>query len=219
VREGRCNWFCQESLQGARASVTSFILAFRVLHQLILISLRSHALCGEIRKAQHRVHGESLRGTEKSSEFTQQGYGIPRRREQALARLSTIEIYFAGSNQSRTRVRSIATALSSQYSSRTLRLKWLCGVRRFVTAVCFKPMLDLNELRWGTNENSALIFLLFAFPLAVPAQRQSNFTCYLNETQILGRRVFQQRCAICHTESTPGAGDTARYCPRNWSTQ
>jgi mono/diheme cytochrome c family protein len=57
----------------------------------------------------------------------------------------------------------------------------------------------------------ALVFLLLAWPLAVPAQQdKSPSNAGLNETQILGRRVFQQRCAICHTESTPGA---RRYGP------
>ena len=73
-------------------------------------------------------------------------------------------------------------------------------------------MLDLNEFALGARmRNSALIFLLFAFPLAVPAQQdKATSPVTLNETQILGRRVFQQRCAICHTESTPGA---RRYGP------
>jgi mono/diheme cytochrome c family protein len=57
----------------------------------------------------------------------------------------------------------------------------------------------------------ALVFLLFAFPLAIPAQQDKSVSSLtLNETQILGRRVYQQRCAICHTESTPGA---RRYGP------
>ena len=60
-------------------------------------------------------------------------------------------------------------------------------------------------------KRGALIFLLFAFPLAIPAQQdKSNSPVTLGETQILGRRIFQQRCAICHTESTPGA---RRYGP------
>jgi mono/diheme cytochrome c family protein len=73
-------------------------------------------------------------------------------------------------------------------------------------------MLELNEFVLGARmRNSALIFLLFAFPLAVPAQQdKATSPVTLNETQILGRRVFQQRCAICHTESTPGA---RRYGP------
>ena len=60
-------------------------------------------------------------------------------------------------------------------------------------------------------KRGALFFLLFAFPLAIPAQQDnSNSPVTLSETQILGRRIFQQRCAICHTESTPGA---RRYGP------
>ena len=59
--------------------------------------------------------------------------------------------------------------------------------------------------------SGALVFLIFAIPLAVPAQQDKlNSPVTLNDTQILGRRVFQQRCAICHTESTPGAH---RYGP------
>jgi mono/diheme cytochrome c family protein len=60
-------------------------------------------------------------------------------------------------------------------------------------------------------KRGALFFLLFAFPLAIPAQQDnSNSPVTLSETQIVGRRIFQQRCAICHTESTPGA---RRYGP------
>jgi mono/diheme cytochrome c family protein len=32
----------------------------------------------------------------------------------------------------------------------------------------------------------------------------------LNDTQTLGRRIFHQRCAVCHTEAVPGA---RRYGP------
>src|SRR6266478_3397164 len=73
-------------------------------------------------------------------------------------------------------------------------------------------MFELNEFALGARmRNGALIFLLFAFPLVVPAQQdKATSSVTLNETQILGRRVFQQRCAICHTESTPGA---RRYGP------
>jgi mono/diheme cytochrome c family protein len=61
--------------------------------------------------------------------------------------------------------------------------------------------------------NTALILLvlLAVFPMAVSAQQaKSNTRVTLDNTQILGRRIFQQRCAICHTESTPGAN---RYGP------
>jgi mono/diheme cytochrome c family protein len=59
--------------------------------------------------------------------------------------------------------------------------------------------------------SGALIFLLVGLPLAVLAQQdKSTSPVTLNEAQILGRRVFQQRCAVCHTESTPGA---RRYGP------
>lgn len=56
-----------------------------------------------------------------------------------------------------------------------------------------------------------LVFVLIVFPLAVSAQQsKANASVMLNDTQLLGRRVFQQRCAVCHTESTPGA---KRYGP------
>jgi mono/diheme cytochrome c family protein len=57
----------------------------------------------------------------------------------------------------------------------------------------------------------ACLFLLVVFPPVVPGQQSStNAPAALNETQILGRRIFQQRCAVCHTEPTPGA---KRYGP------
>jgi mono/diheme cytochrome c family protein len=59
--------------------------------------------------------------------------------------------------------------------------------------------------------SGTLVLLLLAFPLAVPAQQdRSAPSVTLNDAQILGRRVFLQRCAVCHTESTPGA---RRYGP------
>jgi mono/diheme cytochrome c family protein len=55
------------------------------------------------------------------------------------------------------------------------------------------------------------LFLFVGFPIAVPAQQSKpDAPAPLNDAQILGRRVFQQRCAACHTESTPGA---RRYGP------
>ncbi len=54
---------------------------------------------------------------------------------------------------------------------------------------------------------------LVVFPLAASAQQASSnasSSVTLNDTQILGRRIFQQRCAVCHTQSTPGA---RRYGP------
>jgi mono/diheme cytochrome c family protein len=46
------------------------------------------------------------------------------------------------------------------------------------------------------------IFLGFC-PLAAHAQ-QANTEKPLNDTQKLGQRVFQQRCAICHAPARPG---------------
>ncbi|MBZ5661584.1 MAG: cytochrome c [Acidobacteriia bacterium] len=60
---------------------------------------------------------------------------------------------------------------------------------------------------------------LGAFPLGISAQQAkpdsaaataAPIPTSLNDTQMLGRRLFQQRCAVCHTESTPGAN---RYGP------
>src|ERR1700681_3562430 len=54
----------------------------------------------------------------------------------------------------------------------------------------------------------SLIFLflgLTAFPLALSAQPQSSAASSLTEQQIFGRRVFRQRCAVCHTSPAPGA--------------
>src|SRR5665213_4602041 len=56
-----------------------------------------------------------------------------------------------------------------------------------------------------------LLVGLIVFPLAVCAQESKpDATVTLNDTQTLGRRLFQQRCGVCHTESTPGA---KRYGP------
>jgi len=58
---------------------------------------------------------------------------------------------------------------------------------------------------------SILLFLLVAIPSALFAQQsKSNSPTPLTDTQILGRRLVQQRCAVCHTEATPGA---RRYGP------
>ncbi len=58
-----------------------------------------------------------------------------------------------------------------------------------------------------------VLCVLIVFPLAASAQQansNTNSNVTLNDTQILGRRIFQQRCAVCHTQSTPGA---RRYGP------
>lgn len=52
-------------------------------------------------------------------------------------------------------------------------------------------------LRWA-----ALIFLGIC-PLTAHAQ-QANTAKPLTDTQKLGQRVFQQRCAICHAPARPG---------------
>lgn len=57
------------------------------------------------------------------------------------------------------------------------------------------------------------VCLLGALPFVASAQQantNATSSASLNETQTLGRRIFQQRCAVCHTQSTPGA---RRYGP------
>jgi mono/diheme cytochrome c family protein len=71
--------------------------------------------------------------------------------------------------------------------------------------------LEPTRMLGARMRSGALLLLLLAIPLAVPAQQdKSSSTVTLNDAQILGRRVFLQRCAVCHTESTPGA---RRYGP------
>lgn len=55
----------------------------------------------------------------------------------------------------------------------------------------------------------AFLFLFVVSPLRVFAQ-QSSSDNPLTDQQKLGRRVFEQRCAVCHTQLTPTA---KRYGP------
>jgi mono/diheme cytochrome c family protein len=50
----------------------------------------------------------------------------------------------------------------------------------------------------------ALVFLLLfcLFPITLSAQESNTKAPELNQTQILGRRIFQQRCGVCHTQPT-----------------
>ena len=52
-----------------------------------------------------------------------------------------------------------------------------------------------------TRATSILLFLLTSFSLATPAQ-QDGTDSSLNDTQKLGRRIFHQRCGVCHTQPT-----------------
>ena len=52
-----------------------------------------------------------------------------------------------------------------------------------------------------TRATSILLFLLTSFSLATPAQ-QAGTDSSLNDTQKLGRRIFHQRCGVCHTQPT-----------------
>ena len=53
-----------------------------------------------------------------------------------------------------------------------------------------------------TRRKWLLAILLGAFPLATAAQ-QMNSDKPLNNTQKLGQRIFQQRCGVCHSRSSP----------------
>jgi mono/diheme cytochrome c family protein len=55
----------------------------------------------------------------------------------------------------------------------------------------------MRSLRW------AFLIFLAIFPLSSRAQ-QANTEKPLTDTQRLGQRVFQQRCAICHAPARPG---------------
>jgi mono/diheme cytochrome c family protein len=51
---------------------------------------------------------------------------------------------------------------------------------------------------------SALVLLvgLSLSPVTVSAQESDTKPAELNQTQMLGRRIFQQRCGVCHTQPT-----------------
>jgi mono/diheme cytochrome c family protein len=49
-----------------------------------------------------------------------------------------------------------------------------------------------------------LAAFLGIFPLCIYAQPQGGAEKPLNDTQKLGQRVYQQRCAICHAPARPG---------------
>jgi mono/diheme cytochrome c family protein len=46
------------------------------------------------------------------------------------------------------------------------------------------------------------LFLLSLFPLTLSAQESNTKAPELDKTQMLGRRIFQQRCGVCHTQPT-----------------
>lgn len=56
------------------------------------------------------------------------------------------------------------------------------------------------------NVAVASLLLLALLPATLPAQESSaRKTIDLTPTQLLGRRIFQQRCGVCHTQPTPGS--------------
>ena len=56
----------------------------------------------------------------------------------------------------------------------------------------------MKRLRW------AMSMFLCTVPLAASAQPQTNTEKPLSDVQKLGRRVFEQRCGICHAPPRPG---------------
>ena len=54
-----------------------------------------------------------------------------------------------------------------------------------------------------------LVSMLTLIPLAVPAQ-QPERDLSLNPAQREGRRIYQQRCAVCHVPASPVANRYAR---------
>lgn len=53
-------------------------------------------------------------------------------------------------------------------------------------------------MRWGVM---AFAIMLVAFACTAAAQQpNSNSKVSLTDQQVLGRRIFQQRCAVCHTQ-------------------
>jgi mono/diheme cytochrome c family protein len=53
-------------------------------------------------------------------------------------------------------------------------------------------------------------FLFTVFPLMVLAQQNVATTSTLSDTQREGRRIFQQKCAVCHVPNSPRA---KQYAP------
>jgi mono/diheme cytochrome c family protein len=56
----------------------------------------------------------------------------------------------------------------------------------------------MKRTRW------ALAAFLGIFPLCAFAQPQASADKPQNDTQKLGQRIYQQRCAICHAPARPG---------------
>lgn len=48
---------------------------------------------------------------------------------------------------------------------------------------------------------TSFLFLCLV-PAALSAQESPSGASELNKTQLLGRRIFQQRCGVCHTQPT-----------------
>jgi mono/diheme cytochrome c family protein len=50
-----------------------------------------------------------------------------------------------------------------------------------------------------------VLVLLALLPVTVSAQESDHKQPELDKTQLLGRRLFQQRCAVCHTQVAPNS--------------
>jgi mono/diheme cytochrome c family protein len=49
-------------------------------------------------------------------------------------------------------------------------------------------------------------FLFIVLPLAIHAQQKPNTKSTLTEAEREGRRIFQQKCAVCHIRASSAAG-------------
>src|SRR6266704_3438107 len=54
----------------------------------------------------------------------------------------------------------------------------------------------------GMKYGSMVLLLAVLFPLTLPAQNGNSTPASPNDTVILGRRLFQQNCSVCHTQAT-----------------
>jgi mono/diheme cytochrome c family protein len=81
--------------------------------------------------------------------------------------------------------------------------------REMILALLARWKRLLNQQRRQNGEGAGMrsvalisVFLFWLFPIALSAQESITQAPELNKTQILGRRIYQQRCGICHTQPT-----------------
>jgi len=51
-------------------------------------------------------------------------------------------------------------------------------------------------------KHGSMVLLFLLFPLTLPTQRADSASASPNDPLILGRRLFQQNCSVCHTQAT-----------------